>query len=272
MLKLDLQTFAEDEDTILPDDFEDTPTNETQEDTEELEAEETEVEDTTETKEEPEPTEPTKEEAKQFKLKLKYNSEELEIDEDKARELAQKGMNYDKAVERAKQESLDEYIAKQGHEWNGKPVKTMAEYERAVAEQELMNKYKDQDLPEEVIKELVESKRFREQSMTEKQQSELKNAESKQYTDFTEMYPDVKAEDVKPETWLKAGFSDKGYEPTGVSLKHAYMEQERAELLSKVKVKEQNETNKQRAPVKSVSNHGTEEGSQDVFLTGFDSI
>ena len=250
----------ENDDAILPDDFEETPSEEVAEEVIEekvSEEVETDVEDT-------KPTEEATPEETKFKLKLKYNSEELEIDEDKARELAQKGMNYDKAIERAKQESLDEYIASQNYEWNGNPIKTKSEYDQAMAEQELINKYKGQDLPEEVIKELVESKKFRDQYQNEKQQNESKSKQEKDMQEFIEAFPDVKGDDVKPETWEKVN--------SGVPLKYAYMEQERAELLSKAKVSEQNETNKKRAPVKGVSTHGTEDVSGDPFLDGFDSI
>src|SRR5690606_18990352 len=42
-------------------------------------------------------------------LKLKYNGEEREVDEEEARNLAQKGMNYDKVQQRLKeqQDALD---------------------------------------------------------------------------------------------------------------------------------------------------------------------
>lgn len=71
-------------------------------------------------------------------------------------------------TERAKQEARDEYIASQGYEWNGKSIKTEAEYNQAVYEQELEQKGIDpselrkiaEDLPE--VKEARQMKRDRE--------------------------------------------------------------------------------------------------------------
>jgi hypothetical protein len=86
-----------DEDMILPSDFEMPAEVETVEDT--TPTEETEVEAPETTEEEPEVQE-TGIIDPNFKLKIKYNSEEMELDADRARELAQKGMNYDKVQEK----------------------------------------------------------------------------------------------------------------------------------------------------------------------------
>jgi C-terminal processing protease CtpA/Prc len=58
-----------------------------------------------------------------------------------------------------------------------------------------------------LLNELVESKRFREETLAEKKAREEKEAENKQYTDFLEAYPDVKPEDIPVEVWKehKAG-------------------------------------------------------------------
>jgi hypothetical protein len=83
-----------DEDMILPSDFEMPTEVETVEDTtptEETEAEAPETQEQEPQTEQPEQT--------PF-LKVKYNKEEMELDEERARELAQKGLNYDKTIER----------------------------------------------------------------------------------------------------------------------------------------------------------------------------
>lgn len=97
LFKMNLQLFAEDieppvedeiipdEDVILPDDFQevDNPA--------EPQAGEEPAEDTTpEADKQPEP----------YKLKVKYNHEEMEIPENEAIPLIQKGLNYDKLQER----------------------------------------------------------------------------------------------------------------------------------------------------------------------------
>lgn len=87
------------------------------------------------------------------KLKVKFNHEEKEIPYEEAVQLAQKGMNYDKAVERAKQEARDNWITEQGYEWQGKPITTEAEYKTALREQQLLEQHKD--LPLEVAQKLT---------------------------------------------------------------------------------------------------------------------
>lgn len=258
MLKLNLQLFSEDDDAILPDDFVDTPVEEMEEpqdDTFESDAEDTKP---AEEPTEPEPTVETP------KIKVKYNHEEKEIDLEEAAVLAQKGMNYDKAVERAAQQARDAYIAEQGHEWNGKKITTEAEYKQALMERDLIEKYKDQGLPDEVIQELVESRKFREQYQSQQQQNESKQKQESEYAEFVAIYPDVDPKSIKPETWDRVN--------AGTPLKYSYMEQERVELMAKAKVQEQNQINRQKAPVRSVSDHGTGDTTSDPFLEGFDSI
>lgn len=252
------------DDAILPDDFEATPGEETAVEQETVTPE---AEDTKPAAETTETVQDTP------KLKIKFNHEEREIPLDEAAVLAQKGLNYEKAVERAKQEARDAYVADQGHLWNGKPITTEAELKQARAEQELIEKYKDRDLPDELIDEIMAGRKDRADRQTEKQAADAKALEQKQFTDFADMYPGIDAKVINPETWLKAGFTPEGYKPTGTSLKHAYMEQERVELLSKAKVQEQNTKNQARAPVKGISTHGTGEVvSEDPFLLGFDSV
>jgi hypothetical protein len=82
------------EDMILPSDFEMPTEVETVEDT--TPTEETEVEAPETQEQEPQTEQP---EQTPF-LKVKYNKEEMELDEERARELAQKGLNYDKTIER----------------------------------------------------------------------------------------------------------------------------------------------------------------------------
>ncbi|KIL35863.1 hypothetical protein SD71_10750 [Cohnella kolymensis] len=117
-----------DDDAILPDDYEATPAPEQEVEQEQPAETLTEVEDTKPTEEEAEPTQEPQ------KLKIKYNHEEKEISLEEATTLAQKGLNYDKGIERVRQEAAqqarDAWIAEQGYAWNGKPITTEAEYNR----------------------------------------------------------------------------------------------------------------------------------------------
>lgn len=163
--------------------------------------------------------------AEQPKIKVKYNHQELELPYEEAVMHIQKGMNYEKAIERARQEAkqqaLDEYIAEQGYVWNGKPIKTYEEYKQALYEKQLIDKYSQQGLPEEVINELVENRKFREQYQAKEKEFMEKERREKDYMDFTEWYTKTYGKEPSPdeipvEVWQAV---DKG-----IPLKYAFME------------------------------------------------
>lgn len=125
------------------------------------------------------------------KIKVKYNHQEMELPYEEAVQHIQKGMNYEKAIEKAKaeaaQQARDAYIASQGYVWNDKPITTEAEYNQAMKEKEIWEKYQSQGLPDEVVQELVESKKFREQFESEKKskaEQEKKNAEYQEFFEY----------------------------------------------------------------------------------------
>ena len=159
------------------------------------------------------------------KIKVKYNHQELELPYDEAVQHIQKGMNYEKAVERAKQEAkkqaLDEFIAEQGYIWNGKLIKTYDEYKQALYEKQLIDRYKGQGLPEEVIAELVENRKFREQYQAKEKEFMEKERREKDYIDFTEWYTktygkEPNPEEIPTEVWQEV--------EKGKPLKYAFME------------------------------------------------
>jgi hypothetical protein len=87
----------------------------------------------------------------------------------------------EKARREAAQEARDSWIAEQGYEWKGKSIKTEAEYKQALKEKELEEKIHSQysNVPDEIVNELLEGKRFRDQYQTEQQEKERKTAEEK---------------------------------------------------------------------------------------------
>lgn len=259
------------EDMILPDDYVDTQPQDNAEPEDTFEPEE-------EAPTEPvaEDTKPEEEQPTPQKLKIKFNHEEREIDLEEAAALAQKGMNYDKAVERASQEAAqkarDSLIADMGYTWNGKAITTEAEYKQAMAEQKIIEQYKDRDLPDEVIQELLESRRDREERKREKAEKEAEEKQLASFNEFFDYFKDVnerafdpQKDTIPPE--VKAAV-DKGE-----SLKHAYMEYHNKELRNRLKVEAQNKENQRKAPVTGVTtNGGTKTEPEDPFLAGFNSI
>jgi hypothetical protein len=167
------------------------------------------------------------------KIKVKFNHEELEIPYEEAVTHIQKGMNYDKAVERARQEAAqkarDEWIAEQGYEWKGKRITTEAEYKEALREKQLEDEIaqKYAHLPEDVRKELAENRKFRERYEAKEKEYQRLEAERKakeeyearktsMYTEFAEEFPDYANDPEKMKTipqdvwadadkWLKSG-------------------------------------------------------------------
>jgi len=204
-------------------------------------------------------------------IKVKFNHEEREIPYEEAVTHIQKGMNYEKAVERARQEARDSWIAEQGYEWKGKPIKTEAEYKQALQEQEMENKIRAQysNVPDEIVNELLEGKRFREQYQTEKQTSEQKAAEQKMYADFLEAYPDIKPEEIPAEVWKEV--------KEGKNLTDAYVRYENKRLKDEMSKYQQQQQTQQANDKNAVTSTGavknlTKPQTQDPFLDGFNSV
>lgn len=264
---LNLQLFAEDDDDmILPDDYEETPSEESQEDTQDLEeTEQPQAEDTKPADEATEPPTPAP-------FKLKYNGQEREVPAEEGYALMQKGLNYEKAQERAAQQARDTYIAEQGHVWNGKPVTTEAEYKNAIAEQSLMKQYEEQDLPAELVEELLAGRRDREERAKER---EAQTAEAAKNADLTEFLTYFQATNERAFDPNKDAIPQSVWDAhnNGVPLRFAYMEHHNKELRNQLKIAKTNETNTKKAPVSSVTAHGSNSvDAEDDFMAGFNSV
>lgn len=191
--------------------------------------------------------------------------------EEEAIRLAQIGMNQDRAIARAKQEARDEYIRDQGYTWNDKPITNEAEYKQAIAEKEMMDKYKDKDLPPEVIQELIESRRDREERQKEKQAKQEEEKYQKDYNEFFQYFESANDRRFDPKTdTLPQEVIDAAN--NGVPLKYAYMDYHSKQLRNSLKVSKQNETNQKKSPVGSVTSHGNNaKVADDDFMSGWNS-
>lgn len=256
-----------DEDMILPDDFK-APVQESVEDTTPTE-QETDGLTESETSQETEP----EAETSPF-LKVKYNKEELELDEARARELAQKGLNYDKVTERLQalesdpRLSLVDELAKE----NEMSVDEFLQAVRQNRDEQRLNELLQQNIPEEYAREMLENRKFREQMEQErkaKQQEEQQNAE---YKDFFDYYREANGKDFNPN---QDEIPQSVWEANaqGIPLKYAFMQHENNQLRQQLSTLKQNESNAQKAPVGSTTAHGgTENASEDLFMQGFNSI
>jgi hypothetical protein len=276
MFKLHMQPYmAAETDTGSPSEIDSYNSDITTPDTPtaEVKAEEPIVEVKTETET---PTAPVETEAK---FKVKFNHTDMEITQDEAREYAQKGMNADKAVERARQEARDAYAKEEyeGQLWNGKPITTEAELKQARAEQKMREEYKE--LPQSVQDELIASRQDREQRKVKdneqvQRETDVRAEQAKQadqvtfLTWFKEQNGkdfDGKTDIIPPEVWQENA--------NGVPLISAYSKHENATLRERIKLLEHNSETAGKAPVGSVTSHGSQEvAEEDPFIKGFNSI
>lgn len=260
----------EEEDMILPDDFEDTS------DTPSLEGDETstesDVEDTPTAEGDP-TTEDTEQTIEQQLFKLKYNHEELELPLEEVTRYAQMGMNYDKVQARLQELENDprlsfvENLAKENGFDN--PNDFLKEFQ-VQQEQARLDELIQQNIPEEYAKEMLESRRFREEQQRERELQQQQQAEQRQYVEFFETFRQANGKDFNPET-DKIPQEVLDANAQGVPLKYAYMEHHNKQLQQQLQVYKQNESNKKKAPVGNITKHGsTEIAGEDDFLSGFD--
>ena len=241
----DIQLF--DDDIILPDE------------TAEPQADEQPAEDTTpEAEKQPEP----------YKLKVKFNHQEMEIPEDEAIPLIQKGMNYDKLQERynaiqndprlSKYEKVKQVSKLLGYQSDDQLLDALYQtYYQTIAQQKGLT-------PEQVRKE--HELQQKEAQLSAKEKAELQERQkTEMYDRFLTAYPNVKPQDIKPETWAKV--------KAGIDLTVAYTQQVNEELQAQIKMLKQKEKNKSQAPVGGVTEHGTTNTQgKDPFEIGFDSV
>lgn len=256
------------EDMILPDDY--VEPSQPQEPTEPQEP----VEPSVEPQEPTEPSEPPAEE-NPF-LKVKYNGEEMTLDEARARELAQKGMNYDKVQEKLQALESDprlsfvESLASQ----HGMDVNQYLEAVKQQQEQARLDELIQSNIPEHLAKEVLENRKFREQMEQERAKVAADEKANAQFNEFFAHFEETEGrafdanKDQIPQSVWEAN-------KNGVPLKQAYMEHQFKELQQQIKTLKQNESNAKKAPVGSLTTNGSVQVSadeDDPFLQGFNSI
>lgn len=213
--------------------------------------------------------------------KAKYNKEPVDIkDFDEVVNNFQKGLNYDKMVEKynnLEHSKAFSYVSKKAQELGMSVDDYMDQVEQYEQEQE---KAKEQEridemiangVPEDVAKEVVATSQLRKQLQEEKNQLEKEKKEreendkkNREYADFLEAFPDVKAEDIPKEVFLNAQKSN---------LTTAYLKWQNAEQAKQIERLKQNEKNRN-SSVGSTTQYGSkdETGETDLFLQGFNSV
>lgn len=273
LLRLDLQQFSDD-DTILPDDFQAEPrAEETIETGAELDNDNEHVE----TGEDTIPTEETEqsETPEQQLLRVKYNKEEMEIPIDEAIPLVQKGLNYDKLQERLQALESDPRLAfvEQLAQENGMEVNEYLEAVQRAREQQALNELIQNNIPEELAQEILESRREREERKRQEQAKKQEEAQHAEALEFFDYFKQVNGRDYDPKGNDLPDEVIEIQQEQGIPMKWAYMQWHNQQLQNKIKVLKQNAENIKRAPIGGTTTHGsTETASEDDFLRGFDSI
>ena len=242
--------------------------------TDETTSEEPEVE---ETQPEPETKPETKHEPPAQTFKIKYNGKEQEITMEKAVELAQKGMNYDKVLNERNGLRVDARASELIHrlaEESGMDIEEYVGFEqqKAMILQREIESIRDKypDMPENAIKELASSRAAEKARKNEEAAAERKKAseEAKQkpWIDFLREFPEYK--DELPNDVI--AYIKNGSTPIEAMLRFKLdtSEQKIKELEGKLTSQEQNTKNKQKS-VGSVESTATKPAVDD-FLAGFD--
>jgi hypothetical protein len=216
----------------------------------------------------------TKIETEVPKIKIKYNHEEKEITLDEAKELAQKGLNYDKVYgefDNLKKNPALSYVEKFAKQYNMTPEEVVQAWQQQDEANEINALAEKENVPVEIAERLYknEQKTSQLETMfnTEKQTKVDQEKQQVEFSEFFENYPDVKPEAIPKEVWeYKA--------KTGKSLTDAMAWNENKQLKERIKVLETNASNTKKAPINTgVTTHGsTEIVVEDDFLSGFNSV
>jgi hypothetical protein len=168
---LDLQLFN-DEETVETTETEVTETTETQETQETVETQETEQ--TEESTSEGQAVETNVTQTQAFARRLKEETA------------------------KAAQTARDTFIAEQGYEWNGKPIRTEAEYKQALYEKQLHDAGQDPETVKKLVDEHPDVQLARQEAARIRDQQKI-------YNEFVELmgeYEDIKdASQIPPEVW-----------------------------------------------------------------------
>lgn len=108
------------------------------------------------------------------------------------------------AEERARSRAQAEYDKQIADLYGDHGIKSFAELKQAIEkqkEEERLDELLSNNIPEEYAKEIIENRKFREQFQSEKQQQEQKQKETQMFSEFMEMFPNVKGDEIPAEVW-----------------------------------------------------------------------
>lgn len=218
------------------------------------------------------------------KLKVRYNHEDLELTPEEAVQYAQKGLNYDKVLERLQQaEKQNANAAEIAKVLGYESAEDMfADTRTSIREQRVQKYVNDDGIPEPLARYLVEQEIGKEEQAAKdyvaatieptaiEQQSDIapKQPEKKSLVSDSDMAAFVKAHPgvtKLPQEVINAVIA-------GANISVAYAEYESKKDKEEIRILKQNQAAAERAPVSGVSKHGStiHKGDKDPFEAGFD--
>ena len=174
--------------------------------------------------------EPT-EEIKPF-MNITYNKEELALDQERAIELAQKGMNYDKVQEKLSSYEnnkllkwAEEYSKKVGYEDHDKFLEAVTKEEEAKQYQQTVDKYKA-IYGEEAAEKMAEMEKSVSELKERNSKADEEEKKNKEYSDTISWYNDMKEQGVFTEVFNADSIPQEVWDKKaeGETLKNAYMD------------------------------------------------
>ena len=199
-------------------------------------------------------------------LQIKYNKEEKKLSKEEATILAQKGMNYDKIVERLNSYENDPNLSYLNSlaQKNNMDLGQLVNYWKQQEEEAELNELLQQNIPEEYAREMLESKKFREELQRKEYEAKQQQRQEAEFKDFFQAFPGTVPDKIPPEVWEKR-------ETEGIPLKYAYMEHMNNQLIKEKEILLNNNKNRKKAPGLGVTKFGSgDTPSKDPFLEGFD--
>jgi hypothetical protein len=186
-------------------------------DGEQLQTQETQVTEQVETGDTGQVTEQQTEQQAETQAQAEKTFTQSQLDEIIQKRLEREQSRLENEKKSAAQQARDSWIKEQGYEWKGKPITTEAEYKQALQEQELESKIRAQyaNVPDELLNELLEGKRFREETLAERktrEETERKAQEQKDfasrrdsmYEEYLSEFPEQDPAAIPKEVWAEA--------------------------------------------------------------------
>ncbi|MFS0904133.1 hypothetical protein AB3N02_13850 [Priestia aryabhattai] len=146
-------------------------------------------------------------------FEVKYNKEPMRVSYDEAPDYIQKGLNYDKTLEKANtyQSELDRVAKLSGYQSYDEMQGALDEYEKEQQAQQWRDQGIDPDTMNQFIEQHPDIQYAREMKQKEQQAAEF-NAQVNQ---LLEAHPDLKPDDIPAEVWQV-------HEQQGIPLLYAY--------------------------------------------------